>query len=57
MNGNHEDYHRPSDHVEKIVFEQMEKVARTVFATAWALANRAQRPRVEKPLPAELMGN
>jgi Zn-dependent M28 family amino/carboxypeptidase len=57
MDGNHEDYHRPSDQVEKIDFEQMEKVARTVFATAWALANRAQRSRVEKPLPAELMGN
>ena len=56
MDGVHEDYHRPSDSVEKIDFEQMEKVTRTVYATAWELANRAQRPRVDKPLPASVTG-
>jgi hypothetical protein len=55
--GEHEDYHKPSDTVDKIDFEQMEKIARTVYATAWELGNRAQRPRVDKKLPAELMGN
>jgi hypothetical protein len=55
--GEHEDYHRPSDTVDKIDFEQMEKITRTVYATAWELGNRAQRPRVDKKLPAELMGN
>ena len=49
-NGEHEDYHQPSDSVEKIDYQNMEKVARTVYATAWELANRAQRPRVDKPL-------
>jgi hypothetical protein len=55
--GEHEDYHQPSDTVDKIDFEQMEKITRTVYATAWELGNRAQRPRVDKKLPAELMGN
>jgi hypothetical protein len=54
FDGEHEDYHRPSDHVDKIDFEQMEKIARTIYATAWELANRAQRPRVDKSLPTEL---
>src|SRR5215831_14143194 len=49
-NGEHEDYHQPSDSVEKIDYQNMEKVARTVYATAWELANRAQRPLVDKPL-------
>jgi hypothetical protein len=51
MDGDHADYHQPSDSVEKINFEQMEKVARTIFATGWELANRATRPKVDKPLP------
>jgi Zn-dependent M28 family amino/carboxypeptidase len=57
MDGEHEDYHQPSDHIEKIDFAQMEKVARTIFATAWELASRPTRPKVDKQLPAELMGN
>ena len=57
MDGSHEDYHRPSDSVEKIDFAQMEKVTRTVYATAWELGNAAARPRVDKPLPAEVIGN
>ena len=55
--GEHEDYHQPSDTVDKIDFEQMEKITRTIYATAWELGNRAQRPRVDKKLPTELMEN
>lgn len=51
MDGDHEDYHQPSDSIEKINFEAMEKVARTIFATGWELANRPTRPKVDKPLP------
>ncbi|MDQ3798140.1 MAG: M20/M25/M40 family metallo-hydrolase [Acidobacteriota bacterium] len=57
MDGDHEDYHQPSDSVEKIDFEQMEKIARTIFATGWELANRPARPKVDKPLSAQQMGN
>ena len=54
MDGDHEDYHQPSDSVEKIDFEQMEKIARTIFATGWELANRPTRPKVDKPLSAQV---
>ncbi len=49
--GTHEDYHKPSDTVDKINFDYMERVTRTIFATAWELATRPARPKVDKPLP------
>ncbi len=49
FNGTHEDYHRPSDTVEKINFSKMEKIARLVFYTAWELANRDKRIEVNVP--------
>jgi hypothetical protein len=57
MDGDHADYHQPSDSIEKINFEQMEKVTKTIFATGWELANRATRPKVDKPLPATVGAN
>ncbi len=51
MDGDHEDYHQVTDSIEKINFEAMEKTVKTIFATGWALANRATRPTVDKPLP------
>lgn len=50
MDGSHADYHQPSDSIEKIDFVNMEKIARTIFATGWELANRPTRPKVDKPL-------
>jgi len=50
FDGVHEDYHRVSDQVERIDFQKMSKVARTVYATGWDLANAARRPVVDKPL-------
>lgn len=57
MDGTHVDYHQPSDSVEKINFTEMEKVARTIMAIGWTLANRDKRPTVDKPLPASVVGN
>ncbi|MGD9630273.1 MAG: M20/M25/M40 family metallo-hydrolase [Pyrinomonadaceae bacterium] len=57
MDGSHADYHQVSDSVEKINFQSMEKVTKTIFATGWELANRPMRPRVDKPLPASVIGN
>lgn len=57
MDGDHADYHQPSDSVEKINFESMEKVARTIMAIGWTLANAPTRPKVDKPLPASVTGN
>jgi hypothetical protein len=56
MDGSHADYHQVTDSIEKINFEQMEKVARTIMATGWELANRPARPKVDKPLPASVTG-
>ncbi|MEO1254789.1 MAG: M28 family peptidase [Bacteroidota bacterium] len=43
FNGTHPDYHKPSDTVEKIDFETMEKRARLVFHTGWEIVNRKER--------------
>jgi hypothetical protein len=56
FDGVHEDYHRPSDTADKIDYQKMEKVTRTVFITALELAGATARPRVDKQLPPELNG-
>jgi len=45
--GVHEDYHQPTDTVDKIMFKKTEKIARLVFYTAWELANREERIKVD----------
>lgn len=52
FSGLHEDYHRPSDEVEHIDFVKLQKIARTVLASAWALAEAPDRPRRPSPAPA-----
>jgi Peptidase family M28 len=54
FDGVHEDYHRPGDEAQKIDYEKMEKVARTIYMTLWEVANLPVRPKVDKPLPAQL---
>ncbi len=46
------DYHRPTDTVEKINFELMQKRAQLVFYTAWEMANRDNMIKRDIPLPA-----
>lgn len=48
FDGIHEDYHKPSDEVDKIEFDLMEKRAQTVFFTAWEIANRDAKPKVDE---------
>jgi Zn-dependent M28 family amino/carboxypeptidase len=55
FDGVHEDYHRPGDSADKIDYQKMEKVARTVYMTLWEVANRPTPPKVDKQLPAQLM--
>lgn len=57
FDGVHEDYHQPSDHPDKIDYQKMEKVTRTIFLTLWEIAELKQRPAVDKELPPELRGN
>jgi len=46
FSGIHEDYHQPTDDIEKINFTKVERVARLVFATAWLIGNETERPRL-----------
>ncbi|RYZ47736.1 MAG: M28 family peptidase, partial [Sphingobacteriales bacterium] len=48
FNGVHEDYHQHTDEVEKILFDKIEKITHLVFYTAWDIANRNERPVVDK---------
>jgi hypothetical protein len=57
FDGEHEDYHRPGDHPDKIDYPKMEKVVRTIFVTMWELSARATRPVVDKPLAADVTAN
>jgi hypothetical protein len=43
--GIHEDYHKPTDTVDKINFNKMEKVARLVLLTGWGVAQSEMRLR------------
>jgi hypothetical protein len=47
FNGTHPDYHKPTDTIDKIEFELMEKRTRLVFHTAWEIANQDARIAVD----------
>src|ERR1051326_837703 len=57
FDGVHEDYHRAGDSADKIDYDKMQKVARTIYMTLWEIANRPARLKVDKPLPAQLSGS
>ena len=57
FDGTHEDYHRPGDTADKIDYQKMEKVTRTIYMTVWEIANRPARLKVDKPLPTQLGGS
>lgn len=54
FDGVHEDYHQPGDEPQKIDYNKMEKVARTIFLTLWELTDIKTRPAIDKQLPKEL---
>ena len=47
FNGVHADYHQETDEVHKIDFSKMEKITRLVFFTAWHVANRDARLKID----------
>ena len=47
FSGVHADYHKPGDDTEKIMFDKMETIVRLVFYTAWDVANRDERLKVD----------
>lgn len=48
FSGVHEDYHKSTDDIEKILFPRAARVAQLVFATAWDVANRDMKLVVDK---------
>ena len=48
FDGIHEDYHKVSDEISKIEFDLLAKRAKSVFFTAWEVANRDGRIAVDK---------
>ncbi len=48
FNGTHDDYHKPTDTVDKIEFDLLQKRAQLVFYTAWVISNRDNRLIVDK---------
>ena len=55
--GLHTDYHRVTDSAEKIDYDKMEAVAKTVYATSWVLGNSATRPKLNAKLPDQLVND
>jgi hypothetical protein len=47
FSGIHEDYHQVGDHADKIDYVKLERIARTVLATAYAVGNRVARPKLD----------
>ena len=50
FNGTHRDYHRPTDTVDKINFDLMEKRVRLIYHTAWVIANKDTMLKRDIPL-------
>jgi len=48
FNGVHEDYHKPTDTPDKIEYELMAKRAQLIFQTAWEVANRQERIKLNE---------
>ncbi len=54
FDGVHEDYHQAGDSPDKIDYQKMEKVTRTIFLTMLELTDLKERPAIDKKLPPEL---
>lgn len=51
FSGIHAHYHRPSDEVDKIDFEQLLTNTQTLFAITYEMANIANVPKIDKTIP------
>jgi Zn-dependent M28 family amino/carboxypeptidase len=55
FNGGHDDYHQPTDTIDKLNFAKIEKVARLCYLSMWDIANAQGRPARQEP--AQARGN
>jgi hypothetical protein len=53
--GLHVDYHRPTDTPEKIDYQEIQVISKTVAAVGWQLANDPGRPKLKSNLPDQLI--
>jgi len=53
--GIHGRYHLPADEARALDPKKMEGIARTVFASVWALAETPDRPRIDRPIPPTVL--
>ena len=47
FSGTHEDYHKISDTADKILYSTLEKRTKLIFHTAWELANREEKIKID----------
>ena len=52
--GIHDRYHLPSDEARFLDPSKMEAIARTVLVSVWALADAADRPGIDRPVPVSV---
>lgn len=52
--GLHVDYHRPTDTPDKIDYQALQQISKTVSAVGWQLANEDGRPKLNTSLPEQL---
>ncbi|MCR9063614.1 MAG: M28 family peptidase [Cytophagales bacterium] len=43
FSGVHEDYHKPGDDIDKILFSKYSKITKHIFYTAWTIVNKTDR--------------
>ncbi len=55
--GLHSDYHRVTDSAERIDYDKLEAVTKTVYAVSWVLGNAATRPKLNEKLPEQLVND
>tara|TARA_B100001758_G_C18345094_1_gene576552 strand:+ start:56 stop:1096 length:1041 start_codon:yes stop_codon:yes gene_type:complete len=48
FNGVHEDYHKATDTIEKIDYYKTQKITKLIFLTAWELANKDERLKLNE---------
>ena len=55
--GLHVDYHRLTDSAEKIDYDKVEAVTKTLYAVSWVLGNSPTRPKLNEKLPDRLVSD
>ncbi len=47
FNGTHQDYHKPTDTEDKINYDALQRRAQLIFHTAWQIANKKERLKID----------